>query len=173
MDPYEFSLVLGGPLFQILRRAHLSGGTLELLRRRIVVIPLFAWLPLLILSAVRGRAWGDAVRVPFAADLEVHVRYLVVLLLLILAELVVHQRLSPGVWQFLERGRIPDTSRARFDTALPSAMRLRNSVAAEVLLIAFVYVVGVSYIWPRYVALHAPTWYSTPVGGGHRLSLAG
>ena len=30
----EFSLVLGGPLFQLFRRAHLSGGHLELARRR-------------------------------------------------------------------------------------------------------------------------------------------
>jgi hypothetical protein len=34
---YDFSLVLGGPLYQIVRRAHLSGEALELLRRRILV----------------------------------------------------------------------------------------------------------------------------------------
>jgi hypothetical protein len=32
-DPYDFSLVLGGPIFQLARRAHLSGDALELLRR--------------------------------------------------------------------------------------------------------------------------------------------
>ncbi len=53
-DPYDFSLVLGGPLFQIIRRAHLSGNALELARRRTVAISLFAWLPLLILSALGG-----------------------------------------------------------------------------------------------------------------------
>ena len=36
----DFSLVLGGPLYQMFRRAHLSGDTLELLRRRIVFIAL-------------------------------------------------------------------------------------------------------------------------------------
>ena len=34
----DFSLVLGGPLFQLLRRMHVSGDALELVRRRIVVI---------------------------------------------------------------------------------------------------------------------------------------
>jgi hypothetical protein len=33
----DFSLVLGGPLFQLFRRAHLSGDGLELVRRRILV----------------------------------------------------------------------------------------------------------------------------------------
>ena len=32
----NFSLVLGGPLFQLFRRFHLAGGGLELLRRRVV-----------------------------------------------------------------------------------------------------------------------------------------
>ena len=105
-DPYDFSVVLGGPLYQIVRRAHLAGVALELLRRRIVVISLFAWLPLLILSALSGRAWGDAVTVPFLLDIEVHTRFLLTLPLLIVAELVVHQRMRPVVRQFLERDLI-------------------------------------------------------------------
>ena len=78
-DPYDFSLVLGGPLFQLVARARLSGNALELLVRRVVVISLFAWLPLLILSILGGRAWGDGVRVPFLVDLEVHARFLLAL----------------------------------------------------------------------------------------------
>ena len=34
----DFSLVLGGPVFQLFRWAHLSGDTMELLKRRIIVI---------------------------------------------------------------------------------------------------------------------------------------
>jgi hypothetical protein len=173
-DPYDFSLVLGGPLYQIVRRAHLSGDALELLRRRIVVISLFAWLPLLILSTLGGRAWGDAVKVPFLMDLEVHARFLLALPLLIVAEPVVHQRMRPVVRRFLDLGLIPDTSRARFDAATASALRLRNSVVAEGLLIAFVYLVGVPYIWHHYGALNVATsWYTTLAGGIPRLSPAG
>jgi hypothetical protein len=172
-EPHDFSVILGGPLYQIVCRAHLSGDALELVRRRVVVISLFAWLPLLILSMLGGRAWGDAGRVSFLADIEVHARFLAALPLLIVAELMVHQRMRPVVRQFLERGVIADTSRARFDAALPSALRLRNSVVAEVLLIAFVYLIGVLYVWPHYIALDVATWYATPVDGGRRLSPAG
>ena len=69
----EFSLVLGGPLYQLFRRAHLAGGTLELLRRRILVISLLAWLPLLVLSALEGNALGGSAAVPFLLDVEVHI----------------------------------------------------------------------------------------------------
>ena len=170
----EFSVVLGGPLFQIIRRAHLSGTDLELVRRRVVVISLFAWLPLLILTVLSGRAWGDAVRVPFLKDIEVHARFLLALPLLIAAEMVVHQRMLPVVRQFMDRGLIARVSQERFDAAVASAHRLRNSVVAEVLLIAFVYLVGVLVIWPRYAALSVSTWYALPVsGGGRQLSPAG
>jgi hypothetical protein len=48
--PRDFSLVLGGPLFQLLRQAHLSDDALMMVRQRIIVITLIAWLPLLVLS---------------------------------------------------------------------------------------------------------------------------
>ena len=92
-DSRDFSLVLGGPLFQLLRRAHLSDDALMMVRQRIIVISLFAWLPLLVLSALEGQSLGGSVAVPFLLDLEVHIRFLVALPLLIIAELVVHQRM--------------------------------------------------------------------------------
>jgi hypothetical protein len=171
-DPYDFSLVLGGPLYQLVRKSHLSGDALELLHRRIIATILLAWLPLLILSTLGGRAWGDAVAVPFLLDIEVQTRFLLALPLLIVAEFVVHQRLRPVVQQFLERGLVPEVSRARFDAAVAAAMRLRNSVVAEVLLIVFLYAFDV-FIWPQYAALQAATWYAVPTEGGRELSLAG
>ena len=172
-DPQDFSLVLGGPLFQLLRRAHLSDDALMLLRQRIIVISLFAWLPLLVLSALEGQVLGGSAAVPFLLDVEVHVRFLVALPLLIVAELVVHQRMRFVVKQFLERHLIPESAMARFDAAIASAFRLRNSVLAEVLLIAFVYGVGVLIVWRQYVALDTATWYATPSVEGSKLSLAG
>ena len=169
----DFSLVLGGPLFQLLRRAHLTGGALELLRRRILVISLLAWLPLLVLSALEGQALGGKVPVPFLLDLEVHNKFLVIVPLLIVSELVVHQRMRFVVKQFLERNLIPESALPRFDAAIASAFRLRNSVLAEVLLIAFVYVVGVLIVWRHYTALATATWYAVPTGEGLKLSLSG
>ena len=172
-DPPDFSLVLGGPLFQLLRRAHLADDALMLTRQRIVVISLFCWLPVLVLSALEGQVLGGSVAVPFLNDLEVHVRFLVVVPLLILAELVVHQRMRFLLKQFLERQLIPESAMPRFDAAIASAFRLRNSVLAEVLLIAFVYGVGILIVWRQYLALDATTWYATPTVDGPKLSLAG
>jgi hypothetical protein len=172
-QPPDFSLFLGGPLFQLLRRARLTDDALLLLRQRIVVIALFAWLPLLLLSALEGQLLGGDVAVPFLLDLETHIRFLVALPLLIVAELVVHQRMRPLLEQFLERHLIPENAIARFEAAIASAFRLRNSVLAEVLLIAFVYGVGILVVWRHYGALDTATWYATPTAEGTQLSLAG
>jgi hypothetical protein len=52
-------------------------------------------------------------------------------------------------------------------------MRLRNSITAEVLLIAFVYVVGVGLVWRTQMALDVATWYGVPANGTLHPSLAG
>ena len=172
-EPQDFSLVLGGPLFQLLRRAHLSGDALELMRQRILIISLLAWLPLLALSALEGQALGGRAAIPFLLDVDVHVRFLATLPLLIVAELVVHQRMRFIVPQFLERNLIPESAKPRFDAAIASAFRLRNSVLAEVLLIAFVYSVGVLFLWRQYVAITTATWYGVPTTEGLKLSVTG
>jgi hypothetical protein len=169
----DFSLVLGGPLYQLFQRAHLSGSALEHVRRRIVIISLFAWAPLLVLSALNGQLIGGTAEVPFLLDAEVHVRFLVAIPLLIVAELVVHRRLLSVLKQFMERKVIPDSARAGFGAAIASAFRLRNSVLGEILLIAFVYGVGVLIIWRHHIVLNTTTWYTIPTSTGYNLSLAG
>jgi len=172
-DPQDFSLVLGGPLYQLLRRAHLSDDALMLQRRRIIVIALIAWLPLLALSTLSGQLLGGGVAVPFLMDVDVHVKFLVAMPLLVAAELVVHQRMRAVARTFIDRRLVPDNAKASLDAAIASAYRLRNSVSAELLLIAFVYVVGITIIWRHYLSLDAATWYATPTNGGSTLTLAG
>ena len=137
------------------------------------MISLLAWLPLLVLSAVKGEMLGGSARVPFLLDIEVHLRFLLATPLLVAAELIVHQRLRSVVNQFLERELIPESAKAWFDESIASALRLRDSVLAEVLLIAFVYGVGVLIVWGKYTVLDTTSWYTVPAVIGSKLSFAG
>ena len=103
-EPADFSLVLGGPLYQLLRRTGLSGDALEMLRRRLVTLTLLAWVPLLLLSILEGHAWDGGAGLPFLKDVELQARFLLAMPLLILAELIVHWRMRPVVPQFIDRG---------------------------------------------------------------------
>jgi len=158
--PHDFSLVLGGPTFQLLRKAHLEGSHLELLQRRLVLITLLAWLPLLLLSSL-GSWVGNVSRLSFLHDVEVHVRFLIALPVLIAAELIVHSRIRPVVHRFVERRIILPQDLPRFDKAVESAVRLRNSIPVELGLLLIVYSVGL-WLWHSRVGIVAPTWYALP-----------
>jgi hypothetical protein len=167
----DFSLIEGGLLFPFLRWAHLSDDALRGLRLRVIVIALTAWLPLLVLSALEGRMLG--VSVPFLLDVEAHVRFLVALPLLLIAELEAHLRLTPLLRQFLERRLIPENAIPRFEAVVTSTLRLRRAVLPEVLILVFVYGVGVLIIWRHVLVLDTDTWYLSASAEGSKLTLAG
>jgi hypothetical protein len=168
----DFSLVLGGPIYQLFRRAHLSGPALEQLWRRIWIITLVAWAPLLVLSIADGHAVGPPSTLPFLRDIEAQVRFLVALPIFIAAELIVHLRTRAIVTQFLDRGLVRPEDTPRFDALITSAMRLRNSVPIELGLVVLVATVG-HWLWRSTIAFGAGSWYAVPEGDGMHLTRAG
>jgi len=172
----EFSLVLGGPLFQLLVRSHLATPALDLMKRRIVSISMFAWLPLLLLSLGDGKAWGG-VGLPFMHDIEMHARFLVALPLLIFAELLVHRRMRLVVGQFIDRDIVTAAVLPKFKAVIASAMKLRNSVVIELILFILIYFGGY-YLWNSVsgmakIGAGMGTWYATATDGGVQLRPAG
>lgn len=169
---HDFSLVLGGPLYQLFRRAHLSGPVLEQLWRRIWVITLVAWLPLFCLAAVAGQLFGPPSPLPFLRDIDAQVRFLIALPVMIAAELIVHQRTQSVVVQFIERGIVRPADLPRFEAALASALRLRNSIVLEVGLLVLVATLG-QWLWKTTVALERPSWRGALGADGIHLTPAG
>jgi len=172
----DFSLVLGGPLYQIYLRARLAQPPLRLLYRRLIGIPLICWLPLLLLSAFAGRL-TSGVSVPFLLEPEVNVKFLLALPMLVAAEVAVHARIRKIVAQFPERGIIARRDQARFEKLISSEIRLRNSATVE--LILFILVLALGYwLWKANLSLtvsslKASSWYSIYENGGMHLTAAG
>ena len=165
----DFSLVLGGPLFQILRNYHLEGDALELLNRRVAAAILITWVPLLVLTLFASG--GMAHQITFLREVEVHVRFLVSLPVLIGAELLVHHRLRPIVRRFIDWRIVLPKDLPRFQKAIDSAVRIRNSVVVELALLAAVYTVGI-LVWNSRADLGLATWYARR-GGHWNLTAAG
>jgi hypothetical protein len=168
-EPMDFSLVLGGPLFQLFRRTRLSGPALELVVRRIIVITAIAWLPLLLLAALQGHLVGG-VQAPFLFALETHVRLLVVLPLLIAAEVYVHDWSRGIIRQFLEREIIAAEDRSRFNDIIASALRARNSVMLELLLIVLAFM---GHWATLTLTLDVSAWYGAWIEGRLHFTPAG
>jgi hypothetical protein len=161
----DFSLVLGGPLSQFFRKTHLTGDDQELLHRRLITITLLAWLPMLLLAYIVSRGGGTA-QVSFLRDAEVQARFLVALPALIIAELIVHLRIRPVVRRFVERRIVRSEDLPRYEAAIDSAVRLRNSIPFELALIIAVYTLGL-WLWNSRVGMDSPTWYAMPPGRWH------
>lgn len=167
-EPYDFSLILGGPFFQFVRKAYLSGDVVKLIRWRVFALCTLAWLPLLLLVIFTG---GRAGLLSFFDDIEVHVRLLVALPILFAGELFVHSRIRSTVRGFVDRRLIPPDAVSLFEDAIGTAVRWRNSIAVQVALLILVYGVGLWH-WGNRVVLATTTWYSMP-GGRWNLTPAG
>jgi hypothetical protein len=164
-EPTDFSLVLGGPVFQLLRGCRLEGDHLELLKRRLLVITLVAWLPLLVLATL-GSIGRNSSGLSFFHDVEVHVRFLVALPVLVAAELIAHSRLRPVVRRFVERRIVFPEDLGRFHSAIESAVKLRNSIPVECGLLLLVYTFGL-WAWNSRPGIDTATWYAMPSGRWH------
>jgi len=168
----DFSLVLGGPVYQLWRRSMLCGPALELLIRRVIGIPLFTWLPLLALTGASGTALPGTLAIPFLYDLEVHARLLVAIPLLLIAEVVIHQRMRTVVGHFVDSGIVGAEALPGFEAAIGRAMRLRNSVAVELALVFLAFGLG-WWLWRGWSGLEQSTWFGVVEGGQARSTLAG
>lgn len=169
--PENFSLGIGGPFYQLFFKLRLLKKPLLLYKRRITIIALFVWLPLLVMAVLGGTAFSG-VNVPFIFDIDVHVRFLLVLPMLIYAEVIAHERFPVIVEQFLKCNIIAMEDRKKFNAIIVSAMRLRSSVIAEIIILGLVYTVG-HWILMAYIPLGVPTWFSTSKNNMTELSSAG
>ncbi|MGE5203057.1 MAG: hypothetical protein ACM3O6_13430 [Acidobacteriota bacterium] len=170
-EQVDFSLVLGGPLYQLLLRAGLIQPSMAMVQRRIIAAAVITWLPLAVLTALGGGFLGG-VSVPFLYDLDVHVRFLIALPMLIGAELIVHSRLRAVVGQFRERNLIAPEDRGAFENIVSGTMRLRNSVTIEItlLVIAFVAFYG---LWRSQASLGVASWYAAVANDAISFTWAG
>jgi hypothetical protein len=167
----DFSLVLGGPLYQLLLRSGLIRPPFGNISSRIAVITGLTWLPLLVLSGLDSRVTAG-VKVPFLYDFEVQARLLVAIPLMILAEVIVYLRMRAIAAQFTERHIVTESLRQAFDNVVASAVRLRNSVPAEIALLLLV-VIGGSWLWREALALRFDAWHATITSSGLELTSAG
>jgi len=161
-EPPDFSVVLGGPLYRMLRRSHLAGSRPQLLRRLAAISILICWVPLALLSLAQGHFLGG-VKLSFLNDIETHARFLVSLPVLILAEVIVRERIWPVLRNFVERQVVAPEELPKFYAAINSATRIHNSVAAEITLFVLVFTGG-TWIWRLQIVPDVPAGMPTLKG---------
>lgn len=161
----KFYLFTEGPLYRFYLWSGLAKNPLLLTQRRIIIICLFTWLPLLILS-LNSFAHFKA----FMGDIDIHVRLLISLALLIYAEGFANERFQLVVEQFFQSNIITEQERKKYEAIIGSAIRLSSSVTVEVILFLFAITIG-RWISSKVVSYDISPWYANPLNDS--LTLAG
>lgn len=166
-----FLLMEGGPLFHLEERAGLIQKNVPFKKNRALLAALLTFLPLLVLSALQGRAFGHNVPVSFVRDFSTYTRFLVAVPLLVLAENILGPRIADAAAHFVTSGVVAQKDFQRFDKIVERGLRLRDSVLAEILIAILAYVFSI--IAFRSLAVHVTTWSTTRTGDSTELTWAG
>jgi hypothetical protein len=168
----EAGLFDGGPPFRLEEWLHLRKPGQHRVVREALVAAAVAWLPLALLAAVGGDFIRASAPGSFLIDLAVHARNLIALPALILAESVCIPKLGSLALHFVVSGLVPGSERARFDAAVVSTRRLRDSTFLEiaVILVAYSLALALTYSVPPHLT---PEWQFAPGTGLGTLSPAG
>ena len=129
-DSYRFSS--GGPFNQVLSRIGLGASGLEGIKKRMGVIVLLTYFPLLVLSTIQGFAYNPNIKLPFLFDVTEAVRFIFVGPLLIFSEAFIEQWLDLGV-KYMRKRLVDDIEREKFESFVASARRWRDSYLIEII----------------------------------------
>lgn len=135
----NFSIVVGGPVYDLLLRLGLMRHGLPNILRRMVAVIALTWVPLLLLSLRDGAAFGDQVQIPLLSDFSIYGRLVFGLPLLLLAEIVIDPAIRRGVAEFVDARFVRDQELPKFESILRKVQRLRDSWIPEILLFALAF----------------------------------
>jgi hypothetical protein len=164
-----FSLTNRGPLDRVLVRIGLASTAPPRLLVRAFAPALIVWLPLCVLTLLDTQA-DRGVAIPFLHDLATHIRFLVVVPILILVEASIGRRTELVAAQFLRANLVKPADRSRYGALLQDAGRAFESGLAEVVIAALA-AYFVSLAVRNFTSDGVLFWYETAgPGGGERLA---
>ena len=163
-DPIDFIIVRNDLPIRWQRKIGLAPDNGLGVTRRALFFAMFTWLPIVIWAALESRLLHRAVGEPLLAHYGVHVRCLVAIPLLILAEGMALRVIRTLVAQFVENGLIIDSQRDRFMQIIKDSTHLRDKAFPWVIVFALtlLWLVGV----PESIHEHELSWATLDTGIG-------
>jgi hypothetical protein len=172
----RFSLSTGGLLYLVrrwIRGPELSDFPIP---TQILVAIALLWLPLVLLSLFEGSFTGTKVAQPLFADIVPHVRLLIAIPLLLLADLIIDPAISAAIRNLESGGTVPDAEQPRFQEALTEIRRALDSVWPDTVIIVLAF--GITWMFkPGYgesaLQAVATSWMWSRQHGDVQFSAAG
>jgi hypothetical protein len=136
----NFSLTKSGIFYKLLTRLNLAGTSNRNYATRLLAICGTVWVPLLILSAFQGLAFGSKVEISFIKDFANHVRFLLVIPILVFAERSVDSRLRELSNFFFTAGILNEVDAPQYYKIKQFIIRLSEPLLADLVIILIIIV---------------------------------
>ena len=168
----EFLAAHGGPFFELQRRlGALEEDALHAGRRALIFIAL-AWGVPLVLSVLQGHAFGPPDTGPYLLDFSALARFFIATGLFLLAEQQVESGLRGKLAGFVRAPILAPESFAPAARAVVRSLKLRDSVAAEIVCLALA--VGMAINWMFHLfAADESGWAAQVSDAGAHVTLPG
>ena len=166
----QLSLVDGDPLHRAQRALGLIPARGLGLARRALLLALLTWVPVAVWAFVQGRLLPGAAGEPLLQHFGIHVRCLIAIPLLVLAEGMARGVTTRLVPYFLTSGLIREQDRDAFRGVIRDVIRLRDSTRPWVVILAIV----IAWAWLSPVAgdVHEIVW-TDPESAPERIGFGG
>lgn len=165
----EFSLIRGSPIDRALRRLGLTEPGARLVLCAVVLVAI-AWVPLVVLALAQGELGGR----PGALlqDYQVHVRFLIAVPALVLAEGVVGPRLTNAIRYLGPSGIVDEDNAEEVERAIDRTTRLRVSYWEPAVVFLAAYALALGEYGVALSQANVRTWRLISTADGHVLSAA-
>jgi len=163
----DVSLFRGGLVYRAQVLAHLIDTERWNVSRRVVIVLVFTWLPLVIITALFDRDQLFSL----LTDYQVYSRVAIAIPVLLIGQLVMEDRFSVVARHVRKAQLLSDDELRKLKDVLARIRRLRDSPLSELIILALIFV-DLALVWKSRVA-SAPAWAVYQNGGVPQLRLAG
>lgn len=163
----DVSLFRGGLVYRAQVLAHLIDTERWNVPRRVVIVLVLTWLPLVIITAFFDRDQLFSL----LTDYQVYSRVAIAIPVLLIGQLVMEDRFSVVARHVRKAQLLSDDELRKLKDVLARIRRLRDSPLSEGIILALIFV-DLVLIWKSRVA-SGPAWAVYPNGGVNELRVAG
>ncbi|WP_342373978.1 hypothetical protein NVS55_21375 [Myxococcus stipitatus] len=159
----EFSLVRGGPFYDLERGLRLVRPPRFMTGRAALLLVLVSWLPLVLFSLLQG---DGAVHRLFS-ELQVHAELLLSLPVMVVAEPYIDARVGEAAREFLRADLVEDKDRGAYEVSVARMARWRDAPSVELALL------GLTIAFAVLTTMDVSRSWMVEGGASQRPSLAG
>jgi hypothetical protein len=157
----------------LLKKIGFKGSGVKSDISKVIVSLIVCWLPLLVITIIKGTFWTGDISRSFITDFDIQARFLVTLPIFILADRMVSSKLALIIAQFINSGIVGNEIREDFELIIKSKTRFLRSKWTNLAILALCYLQVFLVLFYESSSTSLLSWQVMEADGETSLNLAG